>query len=181
MHGQKQGTRFQFNDNKKHNCMNALILFIITALTSSPFNVSSPSFKQNGMIPSEYTCEGKNINPSITIKNVPQKTMSLALIVDDPDAPKGTFDHWVIWNIDPSATTIGENSAPGTEGKNGSGKNDYMGPCPPSGTHHYHFKVYALNTKLDLAAGATKKHLEIAMKTHILAKAELIGLYKKTK
>jgi Raf kinase inhibitor-like YbhB/YbcL family protein len=161
--------------------MNGFILFIVAALTSPTLNVSSPSFKQNGMIPSVYTCEGKNINPSITIKNIPAKTMSLALIVDDPDAPKGTFDHWVIWNIDPSATTINENSAPGTEGKNGSGKNGYMGPCPPSGTHHYYFKVYALNAKLNLAGGASKKQLEAAMKGHMLAKAELIGLYKKTK
>jgi hypothetical protein len=132
------------------------------------------------MIPSKYTCDGDNINPPLTIKNIPKQTKSLALIVDDPDAPSGTFDHWITWNI-PPVETIGENSAPGSHGRNGSGRNGYMGPCPPSGTHHYHFKVYALDTKLTLQEGANKKQLENAMKGYILAMGELIGLYKKTK
>lgn len=160
--------------------MNSFFLFIVASITATTLQVSSPAFKENGLIPSKYTCEGQNINPALTVKNIPQGTKSLALIVDDPDAPNGTFDHWVIWNIDPSGT-IGENSAPGTEGKNGTGKNGYMGPCPPTGTHHYHFKVYALNGKLDLESGANKSQLEKAMTGHILAQAELIGLYKKTK
>lgn len=160
--------------------MNSFILFIITAMMTATLQISSSSFKANETIPSKYTCEGDNINPSLSVKHVPQQAKSLALIVDDPDAPNGTFDHWVIWNIDP-AGAIGENTAPGTQGKNGSGKMGYMGPCPPTGTHHYHFKIYALDVILALQEGANKMQLESAMKGHILARGELIGLYKKTK
>jgi len=100
--------------------------------------------------------------------------------MDDPDAPNGTFDHWLLWNIDPGITIINENSAPGTQGKNGRNTNKYIGPCPPTGTHHYHFKVYALGTMLDLEEGADKAMLEAAMKGYIIAEGELVGLYRKT-
>lgn len=148
-------------------------------VNNSTLTVSSPSFKHNEMIPSKFTCEGSNINPEILIGNVPATTRSLALILDDPDAPNGTFDHWIMWNIPADDRKIKENHAPGTEGKNGKGDSKYTGPCPPSGTHHYHFKVYALDTKLDLKSGSTKQALENAMQGHILAQGELIGLYKK--
>lgn len=142
--------------------------------------VTSLSFSQNGMIPSKFTCDGDDVSPSLHIDNIPQNAISLALIVDDPDAPHGTFTHWVAWNIDPNGD-IAENTKPGEQGKNGFGKSGYGGPCPPSGTHHYHFKVYALDIKLKLPSNSDKASLEHAMKGHILAEGELIGLYKKGK
>jgi len=160
--------------------MNSLILFILMTLNSTTLQVSSSSFKENTMIPSKYTCEGENISPALAIKNIPKQAKTLALIADDPDAPNGGFVHWVAFNVDP-AGTIKEHTEPGTKGKNGAGKNGYMGPCPPSGTHHYHFRVYALDSKLDLEEGATKAQLEKAMHGHILAQGELVGLYKKVK
>lgn len=145
---------------------------------SKTLTIKSPAFENNGSIPSKYTCDGSNINPAITIDEIPTETVSLALVLDDPDAPNGTFDHWVMWNIPPTQM-IEENSNPGSEGKNGMKENKYIGPCPPKGTHHYHFKVYALDTKLDLEDNTDKKVLEKAMEGHILANGELIGLYKK--
>jgi Raf kinase inhibitor-like YbhB/YbcL family protein len=139
--------------------------------------VSSTAFGHNEMIPAKYTCSGTDINPALSIANVPAGTKTLALIVDDPDAPNGTFVHWVSWNI--PVGDIQENSVPGLQGKNTSGQAKYMGPCPPSGTHRYFFKVYAIDTRLDLQAGANKEALLKAMKGHILASGELIGLFKK--
>jgi Raf kinase inhibitor-like YbhB/YbcL family protein len=140
----------------------------------------STVFSHNGHIPPQYTCEGKNINPPLTIENIPGGTKSLAIIVEDPDAPKGIFDHWVMWNI-PINAAIAEGSSPGISGTNGFGKAGYGGPCPPSGVHRYFFKVYALDKELDLSPGAGKKELLDAMKGHVLAIAELMGLYQKHK
>ena len=142
-------------------------------------DVTSPAFAHNTMIPQKYTCQGKDINPPLTISNIPEGTVSLALIIDDPDAPIRTWDHWIIWNIQPTAK-IQENSAPGIQGKNSWGRQDYGGPCPPSGTHRYFFKLYAIDSTIDLPAGSTKADLEVAMKDHILEQAELIGLYQKS-
>ncbi len=142
-------------------------------------NIISPAFTHNTMIPKKYTCQGKDISPPLTISDIPEGTVSLALIIDDPDAPMRTWDHWIIWNIKPTRE-IKENSAPGTQGKNSWGRQDYGGPCPPSGTHRYFFKLYAIDTEMDLSAGATKGDLEAAMKGHILEQAELIGLYQKS-
>src|ERR1700735_4758455 len=125
---------------------------LLMSVLAATLQVTSPAFTDNSTIPSKYSCEGQNINPAIYIKQVPAGTQSLALILFDPDAPKGGFTHWVMWNIDP-AGMIGENSAPGEQGKNGKGQNSYTGPCPPTGTHHYHFMAYALDTKLDLPSG----------------------------
>ncbi len=141
--------------------------------------VKSPAFQPNNQIPKKYSCDGEQINPPLTIEGVPKESKSLALIVDDPDAPHGTFDHWVVWDIPPSTTKIAEHSVPGTEGLNGARQKGFMGPCPPSGTHRYFFKVYALDTELKLGAKTTKRELEKAMENHILAKGELIGLYKR--
>ncbi|HEY4147282.1 MAG TPA: YbhB/YbcL family Raf kinase inhibitor-like protein [Chitinophagaceae bacterium] len=150
----------------------------MSAISTATLQVSSPSFTANGVIPQKYACDGDNISPPISIKGTPIGTASLALIVEDPDAPKGTVYHWVMWNIPPGAA-IAENSAPGTQGRNTHGKNAYMGPCPPGGTHHYHFKVYALDKKLDLNNQSGKDELQAAMKGHILAQGELVGLYSK--
>jgi Raf kinase inhibitor-like YbhB/YbcL family protein len=139
--------------------------------------VRSSAFDHNRPMPKKYSCDGEGINPPLTIEGIPKETLSLALVLDDPDAPGGTFDHWVVWNISPSTTKICEHSIPGTEGLNGMRKIGYTGPCPPSGTHRYFFKVYALNAQLTLGAKSTKRDLEKVMQGHTIAKGELIGLY----
>ena len=149
--------------------------------TMNKLQITSPVFPQNGMIPSKFTCDGANVSPTLSIADIPEKTRSLALIVDDPDAPKGTWVHWVVWNIGPGTTDIPANSVPGgaLQGTNDFGKQSYGGPCPPSGTHRYFFKLYALDIPLSLKSGATKAQLEEAMKGHVLEKAEMIGLYRR--
>jgi hypothetical protein len=142
-------------------------------------NVKSPVFENNKLIPTKYSCDGDEVNPPLTIEGIPPATKTLALIVDDPDAPMGTFDHWIVWNIPPEGK-ITENSVPGTQGLNSGGQQGYIGMCPPSGTHRYFFKLYALDVRLDLKPNSTrKKDLEKAMQGHILAKGELIGLYRR--
>jgi len=143
--------------------------------------ISSPVFENNGYIPSKYTCDGRDINPSLLIENIPAKSKSLALIVDDPDAPRGTWVHWVLWNIDPKTKQIKENSIPAgaKQGLNDFRKRTYGGPCPPSGTHRYFFKLYALDTMLNLGSDATKADLEKAMKGHIIDQDQSVGLYKR--
>jgi Raf kinase inhibitor-like YbhB/YbcL family protein len=140
--------------------------------------ISSDAFEHEGFIPSKYTCDGENINPSLEIDHIPEGTQTLTLIMEDPDAPKGTFDHWLLWNIFPKSPIM-ENSVPGISGTNGAGKTGYHGPCPPSGSHRYYFYVFALDAKLDLEVGADKKALQEAMKPHILAKGNLMGHYQR--
>jgi Raf kinase inhibitor-like YbhB/YbcL family protein len=140
--------------------------------------VMSSAFKNNGLIPRMYTCDGEDVNPPLTIDGLPQGTKSLVLIVDDPDAPMGNWQHWNVWNIPPT-NKIDENIVPGIEGLNDFGKHSYGGPCPPSGTHRYFFKVYALDIEISLPINSRKKHVEKAMSKHILAKGELVGLYKR--
>jgi hypothetical protein len=118
-------------------------------MQSDPIAVSSPAFGNNGTIPAMYTCDGENINPELILADLPENTESLVLIVDDPDAPTGTFTHWTVWDIEPT-DTIAENNIPGTQGFNDFGITDYSGPCPPSGTHRYFFRIYSLNTTLGL-------------------------------
>lgn len=142
--------------------------------------VKSPAFENNKLIPAKYTCDGADVNPLLTIEGVPDETKGLALIVDDPDAPMGTFDHWIVWNIPPDTREIGENTIPGTEGISSYRKHAYGGPCPPYGTHRYFFKVYALGVELDLKTNSTKKDVEKAMKGHILAEGVLVGLYRRS-
>ena len=140
--------------------------------------LTSPEFKHNELIPKKCTPVGDDINPALVIEDIPAGTKSLALIVDDPDAPRGTWVHWVVYDI-PVVTRINEDSIPGTQGMNDFGKKDYGGPCPPSGTHRYFFKIYALDKELGLGGKVGKEALENAMKGHILDKAELIGTYKR--
>lgn len=152
--------------------------------TNQPKNmkITSPVFENNANIPSKYSCDGENINPPIEISDVPNEAKSLALIVDDPDAPiVGGFVHWVAFNLGPGTKTLEENSKPdsGVEATNSAGKIGYASPCPPSGTHHYHFKLYALDAILNLDSSAKREDVEKAMQGHILDQAELIGLYKK--
>ena len=146
---------------------------------AGPMTLSSPAFANNAAIPAKYTCDGANVSPPLTIAGVPTDAKSLALTVDDPDAPGGSFTHWLVWKIPPSTTTIAEGQHLGTEEQNGFGKPGYGGPCPPSGIHHYHFKLYALDSKLELTEKADKKAIEEKMHGHILEQAELIGLFSK--
>ena len=139
--------------------------------------IKSLAFENNKLIPVKYTCDGANVNPPLTIEDAPEETKTLVLIVDDPDCPTGTFDHWIVWNIPPTTRTIEENTVPGTEGVSSYRKHAYGGPCPPYGTHRYFFKVYALDTQFDLKSSSTKKDVEKAMEGHILAEGALIGLY----
>jgi len=143
--------------------------------------ILSPAFEANQTIPPKYTCDGENINPPLQIYDVPAGAKSLVLIFDDPDAPMGTWVHWTIWNIPPETKEIGKNSAPigVVEGMTSFGKKGYGGPCPPSGTHRYFFKLYALDKALDLPPSAKASDIEKAMTGHILDKTELIGLYQR--
>jgi len=144
--------------------------------------LTSPLFEDGAKIPKKFTCEGGDMNPELHIQNVPATAVSLALILHDPDAPmEGGFTHWVVWNISPKTTIIKEESVPpgSVEGRNGAGQNSYMGPCPPSGSHHYHFQLYALDALLDIPASSDKTALEAALEDHLVEKTELVGLYKK--
>ncbi len=143
--------------------------------------ISTPIFKNGGNIPPKYTCDGENVNPPLEISDVPAGARSLVLIMDDPDSPGGAWLHWSVWNIDPKTTEIMENSAPAgaVEGATGFGRTGYGGPCPRSGEHRYFFRLYALDSKLNLPAGARRPELEQAMAGHVLAEAELTGRYRR--
>ncbi len=165
-------------------CIAAVLLYQFTGgevTGMDALKLSSPVFQHNQMIPQKYTCDGADVSPPLLITNTPPGTKSLALIVDDPDAPAGIWVHWVLWNIDPKTTEIRENSVPAGagQGMNDFRKPDYGGPCPPSGTHRYFFKLYALDAALNPGKGASKAALERAMKGHVIAQSELIGLYKR--
>jgi hypothetical protein len=140
--------------------------------------VVSPEFSGGNRIPKKYTSDGENINPPLVIDKIPEDTKSLVLIVDDPDAPIRPWNHWIVYNISPKKK-IKEKSIPGVEGTSDFRFHNYSGPCPPSGIHHYHFKIYALDTLLDLGKGATKLEVEKKMSPHILAFGELVGIYKR--
>ncbi|MDB6108589.1 MAG: phosphatidylethanolamine-binding protein [Pedosphaera sp.] len=143
--------------------------------------VSSPVFEENETIPTKYTADDANINPPLHIEDVPNGAKSLALVVEDPDAPTGTFHHWVLFNMNPRTTEIKENSVPviATQGRNDFGQLEYGGPKPPSGEHHYFFNIYALDTVLTLPRGAKSEDLENQMKGHVLDQATLVGRYAK--
>lgn len=156
------------------------VLFVLNKINN--MKLASSAFSHNQKIPSLYTCDGQNINPPLTISEVPRYAQSLVLIVDDPDAPAGTWTHWTVWNIDPAVGELSEGSLPdgATEGTTDFGKVGFGGPCPPSGTHRYFFRLYALDTTLSLQASASLQDLLRLMKGHILEKAELVGLYGRT-
>ena len=159
-----------------------LAIFVATILNlnvASSISVTTVAFPAGGDIPAKFTCNGANVSPELKINGVPGDAKSLVLIVDDPDAPRGLFTHWIVWNIDPKTADIAENSAPagGIQGTNDFGKRNYGGPCPPSGTHRYFFKIFALDTKLDLKPNARRAELDTAIHGHALAQGELMGRY----
>ena len=150
-------------------------LFAAMKITSSAFSDGKP-------IPSKYTCDGADLIPPLTFEAVPSEAVTLALIVDDPDAPGGTFDHWLVWNIAPDVRAIAEGRAPqGVTGNNSARKAAWMGPCPPDREHRYIFTLYALDGRLDLPAGSNKPQLQSAMKDHVIAKAQLMGRYDRVR
>lgn len=153
--------------------------------TQTAMQIQSPAFAEDQSIPMKYTCEGDNINPELNFSEVPKNSQSLALIIEDPDVPttliaSGMFDHWLTWNMPPTTSKIGESEkSPGVTGNNSAGKPGYTGPCPPDREHRYFFKLYALDTLLDLPQNASKTQLQQAMAGHILQQAELMGRYDK--
>jgi Raf kinase inhibitor-like YbhB/YbcL family protein len=157
----------------------AIFVGILNINAASSISITSPSFEAAGDIPAKFTCHGTNVSPELQISSVPNEAKSLVLIVDDPDAPRGLFTHWIVWNIDPKTTRVAENGAPtaGVQGTNDFGKRNYGSPCPPSGTHRYFFKIFALDTKLELKPGARRAELDAAMRGHVLAQGELMGRY----
>lgn len=148
------------------------------------FEITSPAFANAEQIPADYSCKGRNISPALIWSEPPAATQSFALIMDDPDAPMGTWVHWVLFNIPASTRDLKEGTSTdpqlsdgSLQGKTSAGSNGYHGPCPPSGIHRYFFKLYALDTMLDLSSNADKKDLLAAMEGHILANAELMGTF----
>jgi len=148
------------------------------------FQLTSSAFSNEGTIPANYTCDGSDMSPPLAWSGAPAGTKSYALVVDDPDAPAGTWVHWVVWNIPATVNALAENVAKTAELPDGTrqGISDFKrpgwgGPCPPSGTHRYYFKLYALDALLVVSAPATKRDLETAMKDHILGQATLLGTY----
>lgn len=143
--------------------------------------VISSGFQEGGTIPEKFSKNGENVSPELRIDGAPAESKSLALIVDDPDAPVGLFTHWLVWNIDPKTNEISEGSAPSgaVQGKNDFNETGYGGPQPPSGTHRYYFKIFALDRTLDLKSGAKRRDIDAAMKGHVVAQGQLMGRYSK--
>ena len=147
--------------------------------TMTEMRMTSPAFVHTKAIPSSYTCDGEDLSPPLSLEGVPKEAKSLALVMDDPDAPAGDWVHWVLWNIDPGTTRIEQGSVPpgARQGLNSWKRAGYGGPCPPSGTHRYFFRLFALKEHLDLPSSATRKDLDRAMQGKIVARCELLGLY----
>ena len=163
-----------------------ILLQLCPSYRASAFEIKSPAFENNGVIPKQYTCDGINLSPSLSWSGISEGTKSLVLISDDPDAPAGTWTHWIMYNIPPLSKGLQDGVLPmqnlpheAKQGLNDFKKIGYGGPCPPSGTHRYFFKLYALDTKLNLEGSATKKKLEDAMKGHVLTEAQIIGKYSR--
>jgi Raf kinase inhibitor-like YbhB/YbcL family protein len=148
----------------------------------SAFALETSAFDNAQAIPSRHTCEGEDVSPPLRWTNVPEGTRSLALVVDDPDAPGGVFTHWIAWGLDPAAEGLGEGESAPREGQNDFGTTGYRGPCPPSGhgRHRYVFRLYALDSDPELAAGAARTELEQAIEGHVLTTAELVGTYERS-
>jgi Raf kinase inhibitor-like YbhB/YbcL family protein len=143
--------------------------------------LTSAAFDHGEPIPKRHTCEGEDVSPPLACSGIPPEARSLAIIVDDPDAPGETFTHWLAWGFDPTAGELAEGQAAPVEGGNDFGSTGYRGPCPPPGhgPHHYFFRLYALDSELELATGAGKDEVERALEGHVLASAELIGTYER--
>jgi Raf kinase inhibitor-like YbhB/YbcL family protein len=163
----------------------AIVLAAVVSMAAggAKMKITSSAFQEGGDIPSKYSRDGQNINPALRIEGTPSNAKSLLLIVDDPDAPVGLFTHWLVWNIDPKTTEIGEKSVPkgAVQGTNDYPSLGYGGPQPPSGTHRYYFKIFALDQMLDVKGGAKRAEVDAAMSGHVIAQGEFMGRYSKQK
>jgi len=160
----------------------ALVALASFAAGEAKMKITSSAFQGGGNIPSKFTCDGGDSSPPLQIAEIPSGAKSLVLVVDDPDAPSGLFTHWIVWNISPQTNAIAEGSAPkGVQGTSDFGKSDYGGPCPPSGTHRYYFKIFALDRELNLPSGTKRNQLDAALKGHVVAQGELMGRYSRKK
>lgn len=173
--------------NTQGNCIYVLLLILVIPWWGHAMMVTivSKQFNNNDTIPVEFTCDGENSSPAVWWHGVPSSARSLTLVCEDPDAPGGTWDHWIVFNI-PSHVTMIQKSArakdiPARYGTNSWGKPAYGGPCPPSGTHRYVFTLYALDSELSLTANAAKKDILGAMQGHIIQRAQIIGTYQRKK
>ncbi len=165
-------------------CTNATTATSTPQEASMTLTLSSSAFAPGKSIPDEFSCKGRNISPALAWTGAPSNTVSFALILEDPDAPSGTFVHWVIYNIPAVSQSLAEAVAPqptfddgAAQGMNSGNRRYYEGPCPPSGTHRYFFRLYALDTRLDLAPGATADQVRKAIQGHVLAQGELMGTF----
>ena len=167
----------------KSSSLAALVIACsVLAAEGGAMKVTSSAFTEGGNIPSKFTCDGTDTSPPLKIEGVPPEAKALLLILDDPDAPSGLFTHWLAWNIDPKKASIAEGKSPdGIQGKNDFGKTGYGGPCPPSGSHRYYFRVFAMDQQLSLRAGTRRKEVDSAMKGHVIAQGELMGRYARKK
>jgi len=156
-------------------------VLVASAAGGAKMKITSSAFQEGGTIPEKFSKNGQNVSPELRIQGAPAEAKSLALIVDDPDAPVGLFTHWLVWNIDPKTTEIAEGSVPqgGVQGTNDFPGHRFDGPQPPSGTHRYYFKIFALDKTLDLKPGAKRREVDAAMKGHVIAQGQLMGKYSK--
>jgi Raf kinase inhibitor-like YbhB/YbcL family protein len=162
-------------------CTIAAAVLVAFGAGGTKMKISSPAFQEGGTIPEKFSKNGQNVNPELRIEGAPAEAKSLALIVDDPDAPVGLFTHWLVWNIDPKTTEIAEHSVPkgALQGMNDFPGQRYDGPQPPSGTHRYYFKIFALDKMLDLKSGAKRREVDAAIMGHVIAEGELMGRYSR--
>jgi Raf kinase inhibitor-like YbhB/YbcL family protein len=151
---------------------------VIVSTLAAAFALTSPAFHGGTIIPKTYACDGQNVSPPLHWTAPPRRTRSFALLVQDPDAPRGTFTHWVAWNLPARSRSLPRGATPPVQGVNSTGRLGYTGPCPPPGViHHYVFRLYALNAKLGLRPGADAAGLKQALRGHVLGTARLVGLY----
>ena len=162
-------------------CTFAAAAVVAFAAGGEKMKITSSAFQEGGTIPEKFSKNGQNVSPGLRIEGAAAEAKSLLLIVDDPDAPIGLFTHWLVWNIDPKVTDIAEGNAPSgaVQGRNDFGESGYGGPQPPSGTHRYYFKIFALNRRLDLKSGAKRRDVDAAIKGHVIAQGQLVGRYSK--
>ena len=151
---------------------------MLSCLQEPKLTVSSPDFEHEGTLPRRFTCDGDDTHPTLFIDGIPEKCKSLVVIMEDPDVSTATFNHWIVWNVPPQQT-LAEGSVKGVEGSNSLGKNNYLGPCPPAGSHRYFFKIYALDRTLGLEKDTDKAALEKAMAPYVLAQGEIMGTYQR--
>ena len=162
-------------------CAMTAATLVAFAAGGAKMKISSSAFQEGGTIPEKFSKNGQNVSPELRVEGAPAEAKSLALIVDDPDAPVGLFTHWLVWNIDPKTIEIAENSPPNgaVQGTNDYPNLGYGGPQPPSGTHRYYFKIFALDRVLDLKSGAKRREVDAAMRGHVIGLGELMGRYSK--